>query len=112
MKTGGVVFYTDIHGHSNQTDCFMYSCDPEKINLAKHVKDDKTTIDMAVREIGALIKSVPDALDRFVPVFKAKTCKFETEKNKLETARVVLCQEMAILNSHTLECTFHGSEYL
>jgi len=44
------------------------------------------------------------------PIFSFKDCKFANEKEKETTARIVLFKEFGILNSYTLESTFHGSD--
>ena len=59
-----------------------------------------------------IIKSTPDCVDRAIPVFNRDRCKFALEKEKENTARVVLFKEFGILNSYTLESTYYGSEYL
>jgi hypothetical protein len=98
VKSGGVVLFTDIHGHNKNLDIFMYGCVVER--------------DYAYHEGNMLIRSIPDGVDRIVPVFSSHKCKFAIETDKIETGRIVVFREFSILNSYTLECSFHGSEHL
>lgn len=98
VKSGGVVLFTDIHGHNKNLDIFMYGCVVER--------------DYAYHEGNMLIRSIPDGVDRLVPVFSSHKCKFAIETDKAETGRIVVFREFSILNSYTLECSFHGSEHL
>ena len=98
VKSGGVVLVTDIHGHSKNMDVFMYSC----------ISDDP----LRLRDQNQIIRSAPDAVDRTIPVFSTNQCKFANEPSKEDSARVVLFKEFGILNSHTLECSYFGSEYM
>ena len=41
-------------------------------------------------------------------LFSLKDCKFNVEKCKDSTARVVVWREMNIMNAFTLECSFFG----
>lgn len=59
-----------------------------------------------------MIRAVPIGIDKRVPIFNLETCKFALEKDKGNTARVVLFKEVGILSSFTLECTYFGSEFL
>mmetsp|Transcript_24195 Transcript_24195/g.32435 ORF Transcript_24195/g.32435 Transcript_24195/m.32435 type:complete len:91 (+) Transcript_24195:168-440(+) len=59
-----------------------------------------------------VIRSVAVGIDKRVPIFNIEACKFALEKDKENTARVVLFKELGILSSFTLECTYYGSEFL
>ena len=59
-----------------------------------------------------VIKACPAGVDRMIPVFNLRECKFAIEKDKENTARVVIYKELGILASFTLESTFYGSEFL
>ena len=93
-ESGGVVLCCDFHGHSRNTDLFMYSC-----------------ITHGDAQINMKIRSVPVGVDRCIPIFNMKHCNFALEKDKSNTARIVLFQEFGILSSYTLECTYYGSEF-
>jgi hypothetical protein len=43
------------------------------------------------------------------PVFSFSGCSFRIEKCKESTGRVVVFKEFNIMNSFTLECSFHGT---
>jgi hypothetical protein len=98
-ESGGVVFYCDFHGHSKNLDAFMYSC----IDLADESKAHFNNM---------VIRAAPSAIDRFIPIFNIRECKFAIEKEKENTARIVLFKEFGILSSYTFEVTFFGSEFL
>ena len=51
-------------------------------------------------------------IDKRCPIFNLNNCKYANEKDKENTARVVLFRELGILSSFTLECTYFGSEFL
>ena len=82
-----------MHGHSRNMDLFMYSCIDE---LSLH---------------NMIIRSAPVGVDRKIPIFNIKNCKFALERDKENTARVVIYKELGILCSYTLESTFFGSEF-
>lgn len=52
----------------------------------------------------------PQILSQNSPIFDFNTCKFNIEKSKEATARVVLRREMNIVNSFTLESTYCGMD--
>jgi hypothetical protein len=43
-------------------------------------------------------------------LFSLKGCRFNVDKSKESTARVVIFREYNIMNSFTLECSFFGKE--
>ena len=88
--------FTDIHGHSRKLNSFMYACSVSEVS-----SDPK---------INAIIKSFPMMFSHKTSYFQYKDCKFAVEKEKEETARVVLFKELSILNSYTLEVSFFGYE--
>ena len=94
-ESGGVVLCCDMHGHSRNMDLFMYSC----------VDHDSIGNNM-------IIKATPVGVDRTIPLFNMKNCNFAMEKDKANTARIVIYKEIGILSSYTLEATFYGSEFL
>ncbi len=98
VKSGGVVMYLDIHGNNKKMDMFMYGCQIER--------------DFSHYEGSQIIKAVPDGIDRLLPCFNTKKCRFANELEKADTARLVVFRELKILNSYTFECSFYGSEYL
>jgi hypothetical protein len=59
-----------------------------------------------------VIRATPAAIDRYIPIFNIRECKFAIEREKENTARIVLFKEVGILASYTFEVTFFGSEFL
>ena len=57
------------------------------------------------------IRAVSFGIDKRLPIFNLNICKFSNEKDKENTARIVLYKELGILSSFTLECTYFGSEF-
>ena len=66
---------------------------------------------MVARGPNQVIWSIPENVHHFCPIFSHKECKMAVEKDKEATARIVLFKELGLLNSYTLEATFHGSEH-
>ena len=97
--SGGVVFSCDMHGHSRNMNIFMYAC--------RNFSEDP----LVARVPNQVIWSIPENVHHFCPIFSHKECKMAVEKDKEATARIVLFKELGLLNSYTLEATFHGSEY-
>ena len=52
----------------------------------------------------------PTLLSNRIDAFKLKDCKFALEKEKESTARIVMFNELSIINSFTLEASFFGTE--
>ena len=103
VRSGGVVFFTDIHGHSRRMDTFVMSCNSGTQEQSSQHQ---------VTANNLLVRAAPDALDQCIAVFNARSCSFANEGDKGETARCVLFNELGILNSHTFEITFWGSHLL
>ena len=93
-ESGGVLMCCDFHGHSRNMDLFMYSC----------------VSDLSMNNM--IIRSLPVGVDKYIPMFNMKLCNFAMEKDKQNTARIVIYKELGILSSYTLESTFYGSEFL
>lgn len=55
-------------------------------------------------------KIFPHILSCTSPIFDYNACRYNIEKSKEGTARVVLCKELGILNSFTLESTYCGTD--
>ena len=58
-----------------------------------------------------IIRSPAIGMDKRIPIFNLNSCKFAVEKDKKNTARIVMFEEIGILCSFTLESTYFGSEY-
>ena len=87
----------DYHGHSWKKNSFIYACNQKGNDFENWRKN-------------ALINVFPLLLGRINPVFAFKDCRFNIEKCKESTARVVCFWEFNILNSFTIETTFFGPE--
>lgn len=91
MKCGGEIgLYCDFHGHSVKKNAFIYGC-----------------VDSDLRK-NTLIRLFPLFLQRANRLFNYSDCKFQIEKEKEGTGRVVFFKEMGVLNSYTLEASFYG----
>lgn len=95
-KAGGVLAFFDVHGHHRKDDVFMYGSQVE----TEHV----------FYEAAQFVKAIPDCVDRVMPVFNTRRCRFNTEPDKLQTSRVVLSKELQIPNAYTLLVSFNGSD--
>jgi len=87
-KDREVILYIDIHGHSRKKNIFMYG------NNAPSVKE----------------KVFPRILSRMIDYFSFPDCSFLVKKGKESTARVVVYNELEIINSFTLEASLCGAD--
>eukprot|EP00282_Hemiselmis_andersenii_P041655 CAMPEP_0172055604 /NCGR_PEP_ID=MMETSP1043-20130122/5362_1 /TAXON_ID=464988 /ORGANISM="Hemiselmis andersenii, Strain CCMP441" /LENGTH=467 /DNA_ID=CAMNT_0012714999 /DNA_START=9 /DNA_END=1409 /DNA_ORIENTATION=- len=85
---GRLLCYIDVHGHSTKRNVFMYGC---------------TGSDG--RE-----KCFPRLFGERCPNFSFKDCRFDVDRSKENTGRVVVYREVGILHSFTLEASFCGAE--
>jgi hypothetical protein len=58
------------------------------------------------------VKAIPDAIDRMLPVFNTRKCRFANEPDKVDTSRLVVFKEFGIYCSYILACSFFGSDHL
>ena len=63
-------------------------------------------------KVNDTIKLLPFMFSDKNKIFWFKDCTFAMEKEKENTARIVLFREIGILNWYTLESTFYGSDAL
>lgn len=94
-----VSFFCDIHGHSRKKNVFMYGWY-------------QSNIDHNSCKINDMIKLMPYMLSEKNKIFSFKDCTFAMEKEKENTARIVIFSELGIVNWYTLEATFFGSDSL
>ncbi|KDO33068.1 hypothetical protein SPRG_01883 [Saprolegnia parasitica CBS 223.65] len=96
-----VAIYCDLHGHSIQRNIFTYGCYKSsrrgKAVLKMHAKDDPRVFPMIVAKQSDL--------------FSFSHCNFKVQASKLNTARVVVHQELGVINSYTLEASFCGPDF-
>ena len=94
-----VAFYCDIHGHSRKKNVFMYGCSQNNLDVNSAKAND-------------MIRLLPYMLGGKNKIFSFKDCTFGWEKEKENTARIVVFKELGIVNWYTLEASFYGSEAL
>lgn len=92
-----MLLYLDFHGHSWKKNSFVYGCNVKGIDYDNWWKN-------------AMISVYPLLLARINQIFAFKDCRFNIDKSKESTARVVCFWELGILNSFTLETTFYGPD--
>lgn len=92
LESRKIEFFCDFHGHSKKHGVFIYGCNND------------FTVDLEHKE-----KVFPFMLDKDSHIFSFQKCHFKRRKGKEGTARLVLRNEMDILNSFTLETSFAGS---
>ena len=93
-----LAMFCDIHGHSMKKNVFMYSC----CVLGNRFEDKRKNI---------LIKLIPILMSEKNKVFSFPDTRFQLEKKKESTARIVVFKEMNVLNSYTFEISFFGPEH-
>jgi len=86
-----VAFFCDLHAHSMQKDIFMYGC---SYNDSEYVTKN------------AGIQVIPLVISQLNKNFSYKFSRFQIEKYKESTARVVVFKEFGISNSYTCEASF------
>ncbi|RLN91604.1 hypothetical protein BBJ28_00010017 [Nothophytophthora sp. Chile5] len=118
---GRVAIYCDLHGHSLNRNIFTYGCwTPKKrasagigLKAATVLVDD--TDAPSVQSYSASVKTDPRVFPmivaRHAPSFSFASCDFKVHKSKMNTARVVVHQELGVANSYTLEASFCGPDF-
>eukprot|EP00826_Nyctotherus_ovalis_P060091 TRINITY_DN8406_c0_g1_i12.p1 TRINITY_DN8406_c0_g1~~TRINITY_DN8406_c0_g1_i12.p1 ORF type:complete len:450 (+),score=76.18 TRINITY_DN8406_c0_g1_i12:1396-2745(+) len=91
-KERRVALYCDLHAHSMQQKVFMYGC----------VYDEKEA------DRNALVRVVPFLMAQVDGSFSYEMSKFQMEKYKESSARIVAFKEFGITNSYTCEASFFG----
>ena len=91
MSGGVVQAVIDMHGHSKKKNIFIYG-PYYQIHHENYLK----------------MRVIPKLLSDFTPMFRYFSCKFRVSQSKLKTARIVLHKEFGLMNSFTLEASFHG----
>lgn len=88
-----IAFFCDLHAHSMQRDIFMYGCsygfnDPACIHK------------------NAGIQAIPLVMSQLNSSFSYQFSRFQMEKYKESTARVVVFKEFNVTSSYTCEASF------
>lgn len=84
----GIQIYCDLHGHNKKDNCFFYGC-----NKAA----DEGILSWTKTRL------LPKIFAQIEEIFNYNQCRFKQDKYKLNTARVVVWNEMRVTNSFTLE---------
>ena len=90
-----ITLFCDLHGHFRQRNIFMYGCSygPTEANhLTKN----------------ANIQIVPLLVSQMNPIFSYKLSRFQMEKCKESTARIIVFKEFNVAHSYTCESSFFG----
>lgn len=90
-----VILYCDLHGHSRKQNAFFYGCSYKNYEQEGRIKN-------------AQLRIIPLLCCHKNPIYSFSGCSFRIEKGKESTGRVVVFREFNIMNSFTLECSFHG----
>lgn len=87
-QSAGITMFMDLHGHNKLTNCFFYgSSKAPNEGLLSWTKT----------------RLIPKIFMKQDTCFDFSLCKFSQEKAKYNTARVVVWNELKVLNSFTLE---------
>jgi len=89
----GISVFCDLHGHNRRDNCFFYGCN--KASDEGMLSWTKTRL-------------LPKIFASIEPIFNYSHCRFKQDKFKLNTARVVVWNEMRVTNSFTLETSMYG----
>lgn len=89
--------FCDLHGHNRKMNCFFYGCN--KASDEGILSWTKTRL-------------LPKIFANNNEIFEFESCTFKQDKHKLNTARVVVWNEMTVTNSFTLETSQFGKTVL
>ena len=85
-----------MHGHNKKENCFFYGCN--KASDEGLVSWTKTRL-------------LPKIFAKNERIFEFNSCRFQQEKSKLSTARVVIWNEIKVTNSFTWEISLFGKTF-
>ena len=89
-----IEIFIDVHGHSWKSNVFMYGCETQnKGNMARNNE-----------------KIFPLLFSKRTKHFEFADCNFTIHKDKESTGRVVVCKDLMVQNSFTLESSFCGPQ--
>ncbi|CAB4062986.1 AGTPBP1 [Lepeophtheirus salmonis] len=97
--------FCDYHGHSRKKNVFLYGCSPHhpKVILENMAQNNEKN-----DEIYEDFLELEKVLGEMAPYFDPKSCKYNVEKCRETTARVVVWKEFGVNRSYTMESTFCG----
>lgn len=89
----GISIFCDLHGHNKKENCFFYGCN--------RAADEGMLSWTKTRLLPKILASIDE-------IFDFSGCRFHQDKNKLNTARVVIWNELKVTNSFTMETSQYG----
>ena len=89
-----IEIYIDVHGHSRKSNVFMYGCGTQ--NKGTLTRNNE--------------KIFPFLFSKQTKHFEFSDCNFGIHKDKESTGRVVVCKDLLVQNSFTLESSFCGPQ--
>ncbi|KAF4144647.1 Zinc carboxypeptidase [Phytophthora infestans] len=102
QSRGRVAIYCDLHGHSINRNIFTYGCYSAK----KKSSTDGSKAPPDTVGLRSDPRVFPMIVARHAKCFSFGNCDFSVHKSKMNTARVVVNQELGVTNSYTLEASF------
>ncbi|GAA49059.1 cytosolic carboxypeptidase 3 [Clonorchis sinensis] len=100
------VIYYDLHGHSRRNNVFTYGCD-QSLRKAPNNTDTVNPVTLLQDRV------LPFLLSKLLPdKFSLTACRFNIQRQKESTSRVVFWREFELTHSFTLETTFNGSNLM
>lgn len=137
-STGRLALYCDLHGHSRREDAFFYGCDPpvattstteskapnlgpqreEAERTASREKDIRGEAEdpnfgaskaLPARDVARLrVRMLPYIMSKLEQGVCFNKCAFKVAKSKQSTGRVVVCRNLRVAGSYTLETSLGG----
>lgn len=93
-----ISLFCDFHAHSSRRNAFMYGCTQSFLQLAD-------------RKANLMAKMVPLLLCERNSALAWSHCSFRQDRLKEATARLVVYNELQVVNSYTLEASFYGPDW-
>ncbi|OQR96563.1 metalloprotease family M14B [Thraustotheca clavata] len=97
-----VAIFCDLHGHSIQRNIFTYGC------LKQTKRGGKMYPKLTPKNDPRIF---PMIVAKQCNLFSFAHCNFKVQNSKMNTARVVVNQELGVINSYTLEASFCGADF-
>ena len=100
-KCRNVFLVCDLHGHSRKEGVFMYGCDSEEVII-------QTNHDKELNMKSVSVMTLPQILHQRSNFFKLEHCNFRTVNCKAPTMRSVMCNDLNISCSYSMETSLGG----
>jgi len=91
-ESSEVAMFLDLHGHSRKFNCFAYSC----ANQGDDARNDS-------------VRMYPKLVSLITPDFSYRSCRWNCGLGKRGTGRVVVCKDIGLPASYTIEASFFAS---